>query len=458
MRLTYELVSNRGNSLNWLAISLAGLIASSLILIIYYILKLLGSSTEIEGLYDISEAAGIIYSMLVKFALPSAMAISLWAKLLLPGLKIVSRASEILFAAGLALILISPLAGLEEFFLQIPLPVIHNIIYISGVSCILSSGFIMSLFAVISCISGNITQIEDKREFKNSLASCSIYLLAFASFVLSYLALSMKLQQYPFDLINYYRLLFWGFIHISWIAFIQILIFFWLKLYEEIFAKSACFPKVFGAACLLNFLVSFSCLFIYIFYEIDEQEYLWYFDKIIAISTKLVPPLIPAVFLMDMYNYRKQYTQKYRNLDLNLFKSTILDASITCFLMILTLNFFFGTGEVDFTVPLISLYALDIVFLYYLFNLQRIYIGEYFPIAIFKKLIYLFFTGFLVKIIALICSREEIFINKLSQINLQIDLSPIILVLIIGDLMIVLSNLLFSYISIKTIITSNYVK
>ncbi len=447
MRLTYELISNRDNSIKWLSLSLASLIISPLLLLLCYLLKFQSSGGD-ELFPGIIESLEIIYSIFIKLVLPTSFIMGFWSKLLLPTFRLIPTVSQTLYLLGMIFILISPFGAKQELFQQISVPMIHNIFYILGISSILSAATIMSFFTIISCYLGNTTQIEDKQEYQSSLTSGAIYFLALASFILSYLALRMKIQQYPFDLINYYRLLFWSFSHISWFAFIQMLIYFWQKLYTEAFHKKLDYHRFFAFICLINFLLAFSSLFLYLFYEIDEQEYLWYFSGLISTSSWMIPGLIIISLMLGIIKNRNNHN--ISQLNFSLWRLIILDSSILVYITIFMASFFSDNLEVVFTGNLIGYYALDIGFIYYSFNLLETYIGSYFKINLLKKLVLSYSLGVIIRTTALVISGQNMFISKISQINLQIEDSPIILLMLVGDLIIILSSLIFGYISIKT--------
>ncbi len=220
-----------------------------------------------------------------------------------------SKSSAILAVIGSTLIFFSAFYPEGEPLMNNYIPVLTNIIFITGLSIFLSAILIQSILLLISPI-----LIKDSKFlFKNPLynliySSAFIYLLVIASFMISKLKINSLLETTNLSQFEFYEFIFWAMGHVMQYVYIQLLIYAWLVLssYVNLFSKINNW--------LLNVIIWSNAIFAALTffglfqYEINSQEFIeFYTNNMIyfgGIAISLISILLAIGFAK---NYKNLY-------------------------------------------------------------------------------------------------------------------------------------------------------
>ena len=161
---------------------------------------------------------------------------------------------------GIILMAISPIVCETDPIMNNYVPMLHNIVFVTGLCIFISVILIMSLIAV-----SRIPRTHD--EYAGFIGAC-LFLMCAVCLVFSYDKLSTEIS-YPMDMHGFYEMLFWSGGHALQFLYMHTMYVIWLMLLAD-----RKFPRIQILVMWLNLLALMPLLPMHLAYDIDSAEFI----------------------------------------------------------------------------------------------------------------------------------------------------------------------------------------
>ncbi len=249
----------------WFILAVVALAFSGIYSFLPYALRtpVLAKILNLPNLFNLSLMVHVNLGVLVWFMSSAAMLACLIIK---EKWAIYSFVSFIIAMVGTLFIIFSPFIGSSEPVKNDYIPILHNFVFILGISLFLCSILLQSILGILSW--ENIK----RNTLKTSIyIICLIYIVACLCFIKSAYELKLVTQKRFVDLLEFYQLLFWGPGHILQFCYVQLIIFAWIILISDA-PNIKLNKKLINIFQWINFICTIPTIFIYWIYSVDSPE------------------------------------------------------------------------------------------------------------------------------------------------------------------------------------------
>lgn len=187
---------------------------------------------------------------------------------------------------SLVLVGLSPLARETDCYLNNYIPILHNVIFISGLGLFMSCQTLIAIMGLVLARSITIKAI-----------SVSI-IISILSFIIS--AYKINFIEYELDHYTFYEWLFWGGGHLLQFVYCSGMIIIWCVLFNLDSKQSSI-----AALILINTLLMLPGLLVQLYYPINSSEYIDFYTQHMKYFGGLIPTIACCIIVFFYYSYQK---------------------------------------------------------------------------------------------------------------------------------------------------------
>jgi hypothetical protein len=222
--------------------------------------------------------------------------------------------------AGMLLMAVSPLLGMNNPVMNNYVPILENIWFIIGLCLFGISLLCFAILVFSSVIARSVATWRSQKTgvmhffFDGGLAmtnlvlpivkmtSSLMYIGVWFCFFFSYKQVTYLSTVFPMDLDYYYELLFWSGGHLMQFIYTQIVMFVWLILGEIWAKKKLHYYKIYACLFVINFIVSMMIFYGHAAYQMPDYEFTAFFTDHMKYCGGLAPTLFVIVLGLDIYS------------------------------------------------------------------------------------------------------------------------------------------------------------
>ena len=225
-----------------------------------YLAKLL----NMQHLFNLSLMVHVNLGVLVWFLSSSAMLMLLVTRKAFAAISFTAFISSMI---GTAFIIASPFIGDSEPIKNDYIPILHNLVFILGISLFLAGILLQTILTIFS-----FNQVQDNLLNFTIYISSLIFMVAVICFAKAAVEVKTLAQTRFIDLLEYYQLLFWGAGHVLQFNYIQLIIFAWLLFAARLCPNLALDKFSLSAMQIFNLIFITSAIIVYWLYPLDSLE------------------------------------------------------------------------------------------------------------------------------------------------------------------------------------------
>ncbi|MEK6734119.1 MAG: cbb3-type cytochrome c oxidase subunit I [Pseudomonadota bacterium] len=242
----------------WFILATLALAFSGIYSFFPYLFRTPFFGSNAQNLFNLSLMVHVNLGVLVWFLSSTSMLMNLIIKESLLSFSFIAFLSSM---AGTIFIIISPFIGESEPVKNDYIPILHNFVFILGISLFLSGVLLQVILALLSYLKANKNLLNF-----TILISAIIFIISCVCLIQAASQLRILTQERFVDLLEYYQLLFWGTGHVLQFNYVQLIIIAWLIIAN---------PKPSLSLYLyqwINLVLIIPSIMVYWFYQIDSYE------------------------------------------------------------------------------------------------------------------------------------------------------------------------------------------
>ncbi|MGB4191678.1 MAG: cbb3-type cytochrome c oxidase subunit I [Rickettsiales bacterium] len=288
----------------WFILAVVALAFSGIYSFLPYALRTPGLSEllDLKKLFSISLMVHVNLGVLVWFLSSSAMLMTIVTK------KNFVPSSLIAFLCamtGTIFIIVSPFIGASEAVKSDYVPILHNLVFIFGISIFISGILLQVILTVFS-----FKQVKENIVNFTIYMSSVIFLIAVVCFIQAAFELRTIVKTRFIDLIEYYELLFWGAGHVLQFNYIQLIIIVWIIVIGKLCPSIKLCFSTWRNLQIINYVLIIPAVFIYWFYPVDSLQLNEFFTFHMRYFGGLLASLIATWSCYCLYTNRKVWIIK----------------------------------------------------------------------------------------------------------------------------------------------------
>ncbi len=250
----------------WFILAVMALAASGIYSFLPYALRtpFLAKYIDLKHLFNVSLMVHVNLGILIWFMSCSAMLMIIVTKESYIPISLVAFLSSVV---GAIFIATSPFIGASEAIKSDYIPILHNLVFIIGISLFITGILLQAILTSLS-----YKKIKDNLVNFTIYMNAMIFLIVVICFVQSVYGINKVVGARFIDLVEYYQLLFWGPGHLLQFCYIQLIIIVWMVIAKTLTPKLSLDNTIFICLQWFNFLLVAISIMVYWFYPIDSAQ------------------------------------------------------------------------------------------------------------------------------------------------------------------------------------------
>ncbi|MCT4634971.1 MAG: cbb3-type cytochrome c oxidase subunit I [Rickettsiales bacterium] len=250
----------------WFILAVMALAASGIYSFLPYALRtpFLAKYIDLKHLFNVSLMVHVNLGVLIWFMSCSAMLMIIVTKESYIPISLVAFLSSVV---GAIFIATSPFIGASEAIKSDYIPILHNLVFIIGISLFITGILLQAILTSLS-----YKKIKDNLVSFTIYMNAMIFLIVVICFVQSVCGINKVVGARFIDLVEYYQLLFWGPGHLLQFCYIQLIIIVWMVIAKTLTSKLSLDNTIFIYLQWFNFLLVAISIMVYWFYPIDSAQ------------------------------------------------------------------------------------------------------------------------------------------------------------------------------------------